>query len=83
RQELAAEAAKTAVAQARAIAEAVGEHAVGVARIEVSPDEPDRPRPMMAAAPMMKLARPSAPIAIEAGDAEISVRVNVTIRIDH
>lgn len=81
RQDLATEAAKTALTQAKAIADAVGEHFAGVAQIDVAPEEDDRPRPMMASA-MMKAARTSEPIATEAGEAEISVKVNVTIRIE-
>lgn len=81
RKDLATEAAKTALAQAQAIAQAVGERFAGVAQIDVSPDETYRPRPVMAAA-MMKAARASEPIATEAGEADISVKVNVTIRIE-
>lgn len=81
RQDLAAEAAKTALTQAKAISDAVGERFAGVSQIEVAPEESDRPSPMMAPA-MMKAARTSEPIATEAGEAEITVKVSVTIRIE-
>lgn len=80
RNELAAEAARAAMAQATALAEGIGQRVLGVQQIEVVPpgglaldqeqDRAYRPAP-----------RAIRPIAAEAGDAEVSVAVRLRVRI--
>ena len=80
RNELSAEAARAAMAQATALAEGIGQRVVGVQQVEVVPpgglawdqqeDRAYRPAP-----------RATRPIAVEAGDAEVTVTVRLRVRI--
>ena len=79
RQDLAASAVRTALGQARAVAEAAGYRLGPVQQILVDPGLglPPRPMPMFAAA---RAAAP-APIATEAGESEVSATVSVVTAI--
>jgi hypothetical protein len=80
RQQLAAEAVRTALAQARAVAEAAGRRLGAVRQIQVDPGYGlPRPAPMMAAARMTSVAAP--PIATEAGESEVAATVSVTVNL--
>ena len=77
RQELAAQAVRTALAQAKAVAEAAGRRLGPVRQIQVDPGFGlPRPLPAFATAKMMDVA---APIATEAGDSEVAATVSVTV----
>ena len=80
RQDLAAEAARTAMARAMVVAKALGERVAGVEQVDVDPFEGGPVRPMMG---MIALAAKSAPtpIATEAGENDVSVRVSLKVRI--
>lgn len=81
RRSLADEATKQAIAEAEAIAHAAGERILAVKEITVGQtDVPPRPFAMRAMM-MGKVNAAPAPIAIAAGDAELSVMVNVTMSI--
>lgn len=75
RNELAAEATRAAMVQAAAVAGAAGQHVTGVREIVVD-GEPGRVMPMRAmradAAPM--------PVAVEAGESDVTVGVSVKVR---
>lgn len=77
---LSAEATRTAIAQAEAIAKAAGMHVVAVRTINVEADAPFEPRsrsfPMQA---MRAMAAPAPPIETAAGDQSLSMRVDITI----
>ncbi len=79
RQQLAADAVRTALAQARAVAEAAGGRLGAIRRIEVDPG-PGFARSLARPAPAMRAAS-AAPIATEAGEtaAEATVEVTVTL----
>lgn len=78
RNELAAEAARAALAQATALAEGIGQRVVGVQQVEVNPERTDAPgdRAYRQEAP-----RATRPIATEAGEASVSVTVWMRVRI--
>ena len=83
RKNLAVEATQIAMAQAKAVAEAAGEHVASVHDVVVDPDGSTlRPMPMMQrnAAFAMKMDAP-APVAMEAGDQEVNITVNVDANI--
>jgi uncharacterized protein YggE len=80
RQELAQEATRTAVSQAEAVATAAGTHVIGVREVNVEPSSLVRPMPMMRMQ-AMAVAVPAPPIATEAGDQDISVRVSVRLTV--
>ncbi len=80
-QELASEAARAALAQAAAVAEALGERLASVAQVEVDPADRFAPSPAPPPARMMPAGRPTPPIATEAGGTDISVGVTLTARI--
>jgi len=78
RQELAAEAARSALAQASTVARAIGARVTGVLGVDVDPSGGDAMpmmRPAMAVA--MRAARLGAPVPVEAGEADIQVQVRV------
>lgn len=80
RQGLAASAVRTALAEARAVAEAAGYRVAGVQEILVDPGAGmplQRPRPMFAAA----RAGTPAPVATEPGDSEVAATVSVVTTI--
>ena len=79
RARLAAEAAKIALAQAGAVAGATGRQLGAIRQIDVDPAVPNfaRPAPMMRAAVMSA----SAPVATEAGDAEVTASVTITVEL--
>ena len=79
RRDLASEAAKTALAQAEAVAKAVGTRVTSIHQITVDPNGGFTPRPMMFAD--MKVAAPQAQIATEAGEQEVSITVNLEANI--
>ena len=80
RQELAAEATKAALEEARAIAVAADQRPAGIERIEVGPQRsPESGEPSLAR--LLQAPRPIVPMATEAGDKEIAVLVVVTIRL--
>jgi hypothetical protein len=81
RQELAASAVRTAMAQARAVAEAAGRRLGAVRQIAVDPGLglPQRPQAIF-----MSASRPvaaAAPIATEAGDSEVVATVSVVVSL--
>lgn len=82
RRELATEATKTALAQAEAVAKAVGIRVTSIHQITVDPNGSFAPRPMMMSArafsPQLKA---EAPIATEAGDQEVSITVDLDANI--
>ncbi len=77
RRELAAEAARDALAQAEIVAKALGEHVTGVERAEIDPLTSGPVRPMMGAMAL----KSSAPVAMEAGESDITVGITLTARI--
>ena len=78
RQELAANAVKMALAQARVVAEAAGRHLGAVQQILVDPGLGLVPRPM----PMMAMrAAIASPIETEAGDSDIAATVSVVVNL--
>ena len=80
RNELAAEAARAALAQATALAEGIEQRVVGVQQIEVDPRDsgPEQSREDRAYRPAPRAIRP---IANEAGEAAVSVTVRLRVRI--
>ncbi|MGI4794799.1 MAG: SIMPL domain-containing protein [Janthinobacterium lividum] len=78
RARLAAEAAKIALTQADTVAGATGRRLGAIRRIEVDPNQAFAP-----SAPMMRMAAMPAPppVATEAGDAEMSASVLVTVEL--
>jgi uncharacterized protein YggE len=77
RQDLAAQAVRTALAQAKTVAEAAGRRLGPVRQIQVDPGFGlPRPMPAFATARMMDAA---APIATEPGDSEVAATVSVTV----
>ncbi len=85
RKELSAEATRTAIAQAEAIAKAAGMHVVAVRTINVQPDQDDnRLRYTPSAGLMMEMkARASSPIATAPGEQVFSTRVDITVAANH
>ena len=82
RQELAAEAARIALAQATAIAVALGERLDGIAQVEVEPAYGLLPAPPPPPSRMaMPAGHPTPPVATEAGETDISVGVTLTARV--
>ena len=81
RQELAAEATRLALARARAVAAAAEARVAGVHRIELDPAGPPGAFMGEAAAPVMRAPRPVPPMASAAGEAEVVVRVEATLRL--
>ena len=83
RKTLAVEATKTAMDQAKAVAEAAGERVASVHDIVVDPDGATlRPMPMMPRSVAFAMdAKVAAPVAVEAGDQEVSITVNVDANI--
>jgi len=81
RQELAAEATRTALARARAVAAAAGERVAGVQRIELDPARPPvaYAGELVARAPRARAPLPA--MASEAGESEVVVRVVATLRL--
>ncbi len=80
RRDLAIEATKGALDRADAIAKSVSEHVTGIESIDVGSEEGVRPMPY-AAAKMMSAASGPPPVAIEAGEQDVSVRVAVQVSI--
>ncbi len=81
RRELAAEATRTALGQARSIAQAAEQRVAGIQRIEVAtPRAPGSDEPE-AEFRMARAPRPVPPIASEAGGSDVAVTVFVTIRL--
>ena len=80
RQELAAAATRTAMAQADAIAQAAGRKLGKVRSITVESNPGYSPRPPMAAA-SMAAPRPAGPIAAEAGESELANTVSVVVTL--
>ena len=78
RQDLAASAVKTALAQARAVAEAAGRRLGAVQQIIVDPGLglPTRPVPMMS----MRMAT-AAPVETQAGESEVAATVSVIVNL--
>ncbi len=76
---LSAEANRTAIAQAEAIAKAAGMHVVAVRTINVEADAVFEPRGRAFPMQMKALAAPAPPIETAAGDQSLSMRVDVTI----
>ena len=78
RKTLSAEATRSAIAQAEAVAGAAGLHMVAVRSVSVEGANPvfATPSPRMF---MMKAKIASAPVAVEAGDAAFSINVDVTV----
>ncbi len=85
RKELSAEATRTAIAQAEAIAKAAGMHVVAVRTINVQPDQDDnRPRYIASSRLMeFKAAAQAAPIDTAAGEQVFSTRVDITVAANH
>jgi hypothetical protein len=82
RRALATEATKTAMAQAEAIAKAVGIRVASIHEITVDPNGGYSPiRPMMAMAQRMSVGGPLAKIDTEAGEQEVSITVNLDVNI--
>jgi uncharacterized protein YggE len=83
RKTLAVEATKTAMDQAKAVAEAAGERVVSVHDLVVDPDGSTlRPMPMMQRSMAFAMdAKVAAPVAVEAGDQEVNITVNVDANI--
>ncbi|MFT8243550.1 SIMPL domain-containing protein [Roseomonas sp. BN140053] len=81
RQELAAEATRTALARARAVAAAADARVAGVGRIEVDPSGLPSPFGDPVAMRMERARAPVPAMASAAGEAEVSVRVLVTVRL--
>ena len=81
RQELAAEATRTALLRARAVAVAAEARVAGVQRIELDPAYGTASFMAEAGAPMMRAPAPVPPMASAAGDAELVVRVVATFRL--
>ena len=79
RQDLATEATKTALAEARVVAEAAGQHVVRVQSISVGGPQP---LPMMRAFAPSPAMQGAAPMPADAGDSAISVSVSVQVKID-
>jgi uncharacterized protein len=80
RRDLAIEATKSALDRADAIAQSVGEHVTRIESIDVGSEEGLRPTPF-AAAKAMSLSSAPTPIAVAAGEQDISVRVAVQVAI--
>jgi len=82
RRELAAEATRAAMARVRAVAEAAEARLDGIHRLELDPARTGG-RPDYAPAMAMRMERPAAvpPIAVAAGETEVSVRVSLTMRV--
>ena len=84
RLEMVAEAGQAALAQARAIAAAVGQRIAGVESVEVDPLPGISTPPAMPADMVERAARPASPvrpIANEASDSSFSVMVAMTLRV--
>ena len=79
RQELASEAVRTALAQARAVGEAAGRHLGAVRQIVVDPGL-GLPRPLPAFA-ARSMAVAAAPIPTEAGQSEVAATVSVVVSL--
>jgi uncharacterized protein YggE len=82
RQDLATQATRTALAEARAVAEAAGQHVVRIQSIQV--DAPQGPvfRPLAMPAPAMRAMKAAAPVPALPGDQALSVSVALQVRID-
>ena len=82
RRELATEATKTALAQAEAVAKAVGIRVASIHQITVDPNGSLAPRPMaMAARAFTPQLLAGPPIATEAGDQDVSITVDLEANI--
>jgi len=81
RQSLAAEAVKTALGQARAVAEAAGYRLGPVQQIMVDPGLGLVQRPMPAFSAPRAMAAMAAPVATEAGQSEVAATVSVVVAI--
>ena len=81
RNELAAEAARAALAQATALAEGIGQRVVGVERVEVDPEGVGAAGGGMEERAYRPAPRATRPIAAEAGEAAVSVTVRLRVRI--
>ena len=81
RQELAAQAAHEAFEQASIVAKAVGAKVVGIQQVNVDLGSDDAVRSAMAPKSVMRPTMPSAPIATEAGEAQVSVGVSISVRV--
>lgn len=84
RQEMVAEAGQAALAQARAIAAAVGQRIAGVEFVEIDPMPGISTAPAMPAYLTERASRPAPPVrpvATEAGDSSFSVVVVMTLRL--
>lgn len=80
RARLAAEAAKTALSQAGAVAAATGRHLGAIKQIDVDP-APDMPFPAPRMMRAQAMPAPPAPVATEAGDVEITASVTLTVNL--
>ena len=78
RRDLSAEATRTAVAQAGAIASAAGLHVASIRTVTVDPGSVETPRDRFSAGGLMMMKNAPAPVATQAGDATLSVSVNLT-----
>ena len=85
RREMVTEATEAALAQARAVASTVGQRIAGVELVEVDPVAGAVPAavvmPYLAERAAARPAPPVSPVANEAGDAGLSVRVVMTLRL--
>ncbi len=83
RQDMVGEATRAAAAQARAIAEAVGQKIAGIDLVQVDPLPRTDPVSAGAAYPAERAAQaaPVPPIASAAGDSDLSVTVVMTVRV--
>ncbi|MGI4944509.1 MAG: SIMPL domain-containing protein, partial [Janthinobacterium lividum] len=84
RREMVAEATQAALAQARTIADTVGQKIAGVELVQVNPAPgavPDLPSMPYMAERAAKMAAPVPPVASQAGDSGLSVTVVMTLRV--
>jgi uncharacterized protein YggE len=84
RREMVAEATQAALAQARTIADTVGQKIAGVELVQVDPTPgavPDLPSMPYMAERATKVAAPVPPMASQAGDSGLSVTVVMTLRV--
>ena len=84
RRDMVEEAARVAVGQAQAIAEAVGQRVAGIELVEVDPLPRMEARPPVVAYQLERAARPAPPvppIASAAGESSLSVMVVMTVRV--
>lgn len=84
RREMVAEATQAALAQARTVADTVGQKIAGVELVQVDPAPgvvPEMPSMPYMAEPAARLARPVPAMASQAGDSSLSVTVVMTLRV--